>query len=309
MLRRIARTTARALLTLGAVTLLIASAGGGRGLGSSAIDHAIGAPRVDPASAAPGISGSIAISAAVLPGSRAVRAGTTAQVFATIVAGGAGTATNCAIALPGRAPVSFAYQAIDLGTTSRSRLPNTPTDIAAGSLQSFVISLTPTAPFTSELVLAFDCDNTPPAPVIPGVNTLLLTSAAGPTPDIVAVGATPTRDGIVTMFGSVGTGLFAVAASNVGERGVITASADTGGAGVPVDLLVCQTDPSTGACLGSPARSVQVAMSSHATATFTAFIQAVRTIPFDPATSRVFVRFRTLDGTTVGSTSAALQTL
>ncbi|MBS1136849.1 MAG: hypothetical protein H6R11_803, partial [Proteobacteria bacterium] len=88
------------------------------------------------------------------------------------------------------------------------------------------------------------------------------------TPDVIALAATTTRDGIANIPGAFGTGAFAVASANVGSGDAITATADTGSAVLPVHL----------------------------------------TIPLDPAGNRVYVRFRDSSNTVRGASSVAVQT-
>jgi len=99
-----------------------------------------------------------------------------------------------------------------------------------------------------------------------------------------------------------------VATTNVGAAGTITVGASTPGVALPVDLFVCQTDPASGACLGSPAASVTLEIATGATPTFAIFAAAQGPIPFDPAVNRVVVAF-TEDGVSRGSTSVAIRTL
>jgi subtilisin family serine protease len=80
--------------------------------------------------AVPPVSPSIALAAAVLPGSRAVQVGRTATAFAAIAAGGSGTATNCGIALATSVPGAFGYQTTDPTTNALTGQPNTPATIA-----------------------------------------------------------------------------------------------------------------------------------------------------------------------------------
>ena len=56
-------------------------------------------------------------------------------------------------------------------------------------------------------------------------------------PDIVAMAATPSGDGIVNLSGTNGVGAFAVATVNVGAGDAFTVSADTGGASLPVQCF------------------------------------------------------------------------
>jgi hypothetical protein len=113
--------------------------------------------------------------------------------------------------------------------------------------------------------------------------------------------------GIVDIPGTNGTGAFAVATVNVGANANITATADTGGASLPVNIFICQTNPGTGACLASPASSVMTQINNGDTPTFAIFVQGNGTVPFDPAANRVFVRFSS-GGVTRGSTSVAVRT-
>jgi hypothetical protein len=155
--------------------------------------------------------------------------------------------------------------------------------------------------------LSFDCTNTNPAPINTGLNTLLLSVSTTPVPDIIALAITSTNDGIIDVPGAAGTGAFAVATVNVGASGNITATADTGGAALPVNLFICQTNPGTGACLASPSGGVTTTINANATPTFAVFVQGNGTVPFDPAVNRIFVRFSS-GGVTRGSSSVAVRT-
>jgi hypothetical protein len=140
------------------------------------------------------------------------------------------------------------------------------------------------------------------------VNTLLLSSSFSAIPDIVALALTLTGDGIVRVPGSNGANAFAVASVNVGTGASITVSADTGGVNIPVSLFVCQTNPSNGTCLSPPEASVNLQIAANATPTFTVFVNANGGIAFDPATNRIYVRFKDDGDVTRGSTSVAVTT-
>jgi hypothetical protein len=154
----------------------------------------------------------------------------------------------------------------------------------------------------------FDCTNTNPASIIPGLNTFLFSASNTPVPDIVALAVTTSNDGILNVPGANGTGAFAVATVNIGANGNITASADTGGAGIPMNLFICQTNPGTGACLAAPASTVMTTINSGATPTFAVFAQGNGNVPFDPSVNRIFVRFKDTGNVTRGSTSVAVRT-
>jgi hypothetical protein len=247
--------------------------------------------------------------AALLPSSRSVQVGTAATVFGTMINTGQSIAAACSITLPTGIPATFQYQTTDPATNQVTGLPNTAVTIAPGAAQSFILAITPTAPFPpTDVQFSFDCANSDPAPVNTGLNTLLLSASNTPVPDIVALAATTTNDGIVNVPGTTGTGAFAVATVNVGASGSITASADTGIASLLVNIFLCQTDPGTGQCISTVDTSVTTTINANATPTFGIFVQGNGNVPFDPATNRIFVRFKDGGGVTRGSTSVAVRT-
>ena len=201
----------------------------------------------------PSISRAQSLVAAVLPSSRSVQVGTPATAFATIInAAQAGVATGCSLAPLTSVPATFTYQTTNPLTNAVTGTLNIPIDVPPGSNQTFVFAFTPTAAFVpTDVQLSFACANTTPATVITGVNTLLLSASTTPVPDIIALAATMTQDGVVTIAPNSRLGVFAVATSNVGSSEAITVTADTGGVNVPLSLSVCETNPA-GACTASP---------------------------------------------------------
>ena len=248
---------------------------------------------------------------AVLPASRAARVGSPVTVYATIINAGTFIGTGCSIGLPGNIPATLSYQTTNPQTNALTGSPNAPVDIDAGASQSFVVTVTPSATLDpADIQLNFTCANASPAGSLTGINTLLLSAWTTPTPDVVALVATTTGDGIANIPGPWGTGFFAVATSNVGSSGSIIATADTGATKQPVDITLCQTNPATGNCLQQPAPSIPVSSASGETSTFAVFVRATgKTVAFDPARNRVFVLFRNAaNGAVVGATSVAVQT-
>lgn len=233
-----------------------------------------------------------ALAAAVLPVSRAVQVGTPATAFATIINLGPGPAEGCGLALPDGLAWPFTWQITDAQNLPVGP-PGTPVDLAAGDSQSFVFAVTPTIAGTHDLAVRFDCVTTEPAPAVTGLDTLLLVASDEPVPDIVALAVTASGDGIVRVADPPGSGAFAVATVNVGVAGTVHVSADTGGATLPVALLVCETDPVTGLCADgtAPAATVVTTIGAGATSTFTVYVQATGDVAFVPAASRVFLRF------------------
>lgn len=244
------------------------------------------------------------LNAAVLPYARAVRIGETATAFASVINSGNLTATRCSIALPGGLPATFSYQTTN-AANALIGTPNTPVNIAPGATQGFVFGITPSqAMAATEIPLVFDCANTAPAPSYPGLNTFILSAAASAPPDLLAIGATPSGDGVVRLPSRDGTGFFATAAMNIGSAGSITVSADDGGRGLPLSLRVCETTPAGEwiVCGNSLTRSVGADQKAYYTVFATGNGQP---ITFDPANNRLFLRFAA-NGRTVGATNVAV---
>jgi hypothetical protein len=247
--------------------------------------------------------------AAVLPTSRAVQVGTPATAFVTIINTGTVTANSVSVALPPGLPATFGYQTTDPATNLPVGQPNTPANIGPGQSQSYVVAITPQAPIPpTDVALIYSGTNTGAVAPIVGVNTLLLFASATPTPDLIALAATPSGDGILNIPGVTGSTAFAVASSNVGAGGLVTVSADTGAATVPVTVAVCQTNPQTGSCLAAPTSTLTAQIDGGATSTFSVFVTGNAFVPLEPAANRVFVRFRDAQGVTTGSTSVAVRT-
>jgi hypothetical protein len=154
------------------------------------------------------------------------------------------------------------------------------------------------------------CANAPAASSTTGLNTLLLSTSNTPEPDIVALAATSESYGYVHLAFSDHSGAFAVAIVNLGATAAITASADTGTASLPLSVMLCQTDPTSGQCITPIGSTVPTTIAADTPPTFAIFIQAsTPTFVPDPANKRVFVRFRDSSGVTRGSTSVAVTNL
>ncbi len=254
--------------------------------------------------------GAVPVVAAVLPSSRSVQVGTAATAFATVINNGTTAAFGVGISFGTSLPATLTYRTTDPATNAVTGAPDAPADIPPGHNQTYVIAVTPTAPFPpTDVAFNFAGSNTLPAGTLTGVNTLLLTASSVPVPDIVALAVTVTNDGIVNIPGPTGNAAFAVATVNVGANSSITVTADTGGVTLPVLLFVCQTNPANGQCLApGPAASVTLQISTNATPTFGVFVAGQGIVPFDPAANRVFVRFKDPGNVIRGSTSVAVRT-
>lgn len=242
--------------------------------------------------------------AAVLPSSRSVQVGTPATAFAAIINAGEATATACSVALASAIPATLGYQTTDALTNAPTGDPDTPVDIPGGQAQSFVLSLTPTAPIApTDVAFTFDCTNTTPATVQPGINTLTLSASADPVPDIVALAATAGPPGVLVV---ANTGAFAVATINLGAAGEVTVTPDIGAGALPLTLTICETEPGTGLCKAAPTPDVALPIGANATPTFGVFGAATADVPANPATNRVHVRFKQA-GVPRGATSVATE--
>lgn len=245
-----------------------------------------------------------------LPASRSVTVGAAATAFATVINVSSVGATDCSLSIGTAVPAALTYQETVPSTNAPAGSPNAPFNIAPNAFRSFVFAVTPSAPFEpSDVAITARCANSAAAPLVTGLNTLLISATASPVPDIVALVSTTTNDGILSIAGATGSRAFAVATVNAGSDGSpIVVAADTGVSTLPVTLTVCQTHPFTGQCTSPPASSVSTAIAPNATPTFGIFATANGAIAFDPANHRIFVRFRDGSGAVRGATSVAVRT-
>ena len=251
-----------------------------------------------------------ALLASVLPGGRSVPLGSPATFFATMINSGPSALQDCGIALlAGTSPsLTLGYQTTDASTNLPVGTPNAPVTIPGNDgSQSFIVSVDSQTTFSlTNLPLSFACAGAPPAPIMLGVDTVDLAWSSTPVPDVVALVATESNNGIVELENGVGA--FAVASINLGAAATITVNAGTYTAYLPVTATVCQTDSTSGQCLAPPAETVSLTYASGATPTFSVFLQATGPIPLAPASSRVFVYFAgDSPYAVVGSTSVAIE--
>ena len=216
---------------------------------------------------------------------------------------------NCGIAPVTPVPANFLFQTTDPATNQLTGTPNTRVPIAAGGTQSYLVAFTPNAPFVpANVTFGYDCDQVDAVGTIVGVNTLLLTFSATPVPDMIAVGLTPSNDGYSHTGGMSGTGIFVIAATNIGASGQLTAQVALANSTMPLTATVCQTNSSTGQCVAPPSASVTTTINQNQNTTWTAFLTASGTITQNPASNRVFFEFLDRGGIVRGSTSVAVTT-
>lgn len=252
------------------------------------------------------------IVASVLPNSRSVQVGTPATLFATIVNPSSQTGVNCRIEPDLSLSGEFDYQATNPANNAPVGTPNTPVDIEAGGFQTFFVVLTPEVERTSgEVALNFRCDNLALSETITGVNTFTFSASNPAVPDVVALGATPTADGVVTLPAGSGVNVFTVASVNLGIGEALFVSAQLSNPVIDASITMCQTDPVTSICINPSvptSEPIELLVDSQATPTFGVFVTGNGDVPFDPANNRVFVRFTESSGAVRGATSIALRT-
>jgi hypothetical protein len=245
--------------------------------------------------------------AAVLPASRSVQIGSPATAFATLVNGGATSAANCGIAPETSLPAAFTFQTTDASSNLPTGTPNSRVTIPPGARQTFALALVPSSPIQStDVAFAFECDGVTAAVAI-GLNTLLVSASSTPGPDIIALVATTSGDGILAIPGPGGTGAFAAATANVGAAAEIAATADTSTVALPLDIALCRIDVDTARCISPLGPTLTTRIDTGETPAFGIFVRALGPVPFDPARHRVFVRFMQ-NGIARGSTSVAVRT-
>jgi hypothetical protein len=261
--------------------------------------------------------GVAAVLAAVAPNARTTTINTPVTGFATMINNGNIPATSCSISLPlmlPSIPATFMYQTTNPSTNTPTGTANTPVNIPAGGSQTFFFAITPTAAFSRDIALVFDCSNTDPAPIVLGLNTFLVTASTTAITDMLSIADTLSHDGIVNIPGVSGTGLMVTAAVDIGAGGTVTCAPTPTPVGqtaraLPATLTICQTN-NQGQCINpvTPAASSTLGVATNQTVFFSTFIQAQgQAIPFDPANTRVFF-ICTQGGTPVGEASVAVRT-
>jgi len=240
---------------------------------------------------------------ALLPTSRSVMVGGKATAFATVINAGATTALGINLHAVSPPPGTFAYRQTNCATNALIGPPNPTLNLAAGGRLCYLLSFAPSAPFAAtDVQVKAQARNAAATALFPGVNTWTLRATTSPGPDIIAL--TTTSDFHVMSCSE--TGVFAVALSNVGAAASqITAMADTGGAALPLDITVLETDPATGAVIGD---NVLDSLPMGANRSVAVFVRFNGCVAFDPAARRIFVRFLDPWGSLVGSTSTAVST-
>jgi hypothetical protein len=127
---------------------------------------------------------------------------------------------------------------------------------------------------------------------------------------IATVVATPSGTDTLTIPVG-GSGAFVVATENESSQSFssVTVKTNTGpNPSLPVQVTVCETNPSSGQCMAAPGATVTVApFAAGATPTFSVFVTATAAIASSP-NNEVVVVFTDGGGKIVGSASALIVT-
>jgi hypothetical protein len=232
-------------------------------------------------------------------------------VFSSVINATSRRADNCRFSIPAVAPVSLHVQ-----TTNAVNVSVGPLDpvflMNPGEIKNFILAFTPTALSAGEEVFPQVACGKGEVSRISGVNTVFLSIDNEPVPDILSIVATVAGNGVVSIP-SGGTAFMTASATNigVGDNGgsldaKVSVSVDDGGAGLPLQMLVCETD-ALSICMDDPAPGV-VSIINGGPSFFAVFFidQSSGGVALDPANKRVFLRFTAEDGTVRSVTSAAV---
>lgn len=265
--------------------------------------------------------------AAIAPEARSVTYENQVTFFVSGLNNTAAPLTNCRAFVEGRdgdGLRNISYQSVN-ALNETNQFANTPVDIPPGGVQGFVIAFSYDRPETPDplgyrnntAVPVVECNEARsvyPFNLVASVSTSSLASA-----DIIAIGQTPTGDGVVRIGSAGGTEVFATAAVNIGQdsRVLVLPSSDDS-IGLPALATICETG-TDGACLAPPTNSIEIDFDRNIVRTFSAFLQSDEnsSIAFAPDLTRVRIEFRRmlpdpnqpdgfLIGPVSGATSAAL---
>ena len=257
------------------------------------------------------------LAASVLPLSRSAQVGDTVTAFASVLNVGPEMLVNCTLAPNTPLDATFFFNTTDPGDNSITGATNEGADIPATDgadigMASYVFGFTPTAAFDPvDVSIRFSCDNSDAVSVLPGINTFTLSASDSAVPDVIALVATPSQNGVLSIPDIAAPAAFSVATINLGAAGGVTATATSLGAPLPLTLTLCETDPTTGACINplAPAESVTTTVETGGSPTFSVFASASETIEFAPGSNRITVEFRDDIDVVRGSTGVAVEAM
>lgn len=183
-------------------------------------------------------------------------------------------------------------------------------DLLAGQGQTFVFRFTPSSAFNPVLAeLVFTCEGGVEAPVVAGVNTLLLSASNSPVADVIALNAVnsfPPLPASTVGVAENGATFFAVAVVNVGAADSIEVAASLSDPGLSLSVSVCRESAD---CLAEAGPEFSAVLAAGQTDSFLLLVESSGQFPFQPESSRVVVEFRDSAGVVRGATSVAVATL
>ena len=255
------------------------------------------------------------IEAQIFPPVRNVEAGNLASAFLTLNNTGSSDAVGCTVQHLTTPPgTTFLYAVVDPQTSAIIGPVNGPFTIpAGGSVKlnvTFATSGGSTPPITfspTEVFFNVPCTNTASVAALntTGIDTFTISASAIPVADIVALTSAP--GGIVSLPSSTATEPFLIASLNLGSSDQITMSADTGAGTLPLTLLVCEFNATIGNCIAPPSPTTAKTINTGEVTFYAVFVVGQGTpLPLNPATNRVFARFRDSSNIVRGGTSAAV---
>ena len=234
--------------------------------------------------------------------------GPTVTYFASSINSGSEALTNCR-PIPGAFPAAnFGYQTVD-ATNQLTGTPNTPVNIPSGATQGFLLSYAPGAtPYAGLVDGRITCDERD-SQYTPYLSGTLAIENGVQIPDVIAISATPSSDGVIRLNRIGGAGVMAVAAVNIGVAGEVRVTPQPLGTFPSIaSFEVCETDAAS-QCIGARASSLTVNFAANQVRTFAVFARGFddTSIPFYPDIIRIrLVLSATSSGRPVGLTSAAL---
>ena len=241
----------------------------------------------------------------VLPSSRTATVASPFSVFVTIIA--STDLTGCRLRLGTALGATMTYAETDPLSNEIIGATNDAVDLSAGLPRSFVVSISPSdVTPAQELPLQAYCESGGVTDDLPGINTLAFSVTEIPSADVIALAATSSDDGTVTLPSDGSFGAFAVASINLGANSSIIVRPNISGATLS-DVLVCETNPITGDCLSPAAPQVSLEIAPDATPTFSVFARSDNDIPFDPGSNRIALEFLDDSEGVRGRTSVAVQ--
>src|SRR5262249_28182989 len=124
---------------------------------------------------------------AIVPVSRSVQVGNTATAFALVLNYGMATALGCGISPISSLPATFSFQALNCATNLPPAALNPPVNIPENGGAFFIFVPPPSTPIPpTNMPFNFDCTNSNPAPIPPGVNPFFFSASPPPPLDVIA---------------------------------------------------------------------------------------------------------------------------